>query len=236
MFAPGPFHAASRCKVEYSRRIVDATGATFAERYRGGNGGPHRSVCDPPILAFKHFGKDAVATTEVEGELDQDFAGAPDIGALAKGVVETACARGLTLATAESCTGGLLASLLTDVPGCSHAFDRGFVAHTDAAKVEMLGVPAALLGNGGGVSQPTAIAMAEGAIQRSGAELAVSITGRTEAVGEAIRPGGLVHFACARRGGYTHHRQARFGDIGTEQLRIECVRVALKMLQQALKL
>ncbi|CAN5390117.1 CinA family protein [soil metagenome] len=187
-------------------------------------------------MAFKQFGKDAVATTEVEGGLDEDLTGARDIDALARAVLEAASARGLTLVTAESCTGGLLASLLTDLPGCSHAFERGFVAYTDAAKTEMLGVPAALLAHGGAVSQPTAIAMAEGAIERSAADVAVSITGWAEEVGDPLRPGGLVHFACARRGGYTHHRQARFGDIGREALRRECLRVALKMFQQALKL
>ena len=160
----------------------------------------------------------------------------PDIDELTRAVVEAACARELTLATAESCTGGLLASLLTDVPGCSHAFDRGFVVYTDDAKIALLDVPPSLLPHGGSVSQPTAIAMADGAIRRSKADVAVSITGWAEEVGDPERPGGLVHFACARRGGYTHHRQAQFGDIGRGPLRIECLRVALKMLQQAVAL
>jgi nicotinamide-nucleotide amidase len=159
-----------------------------------------------------------------------------DIEDLARAVVEAACAREMVLAPAESGTGGLLSSPLTDIPGCAHVFDRGFVAYTDAAKIEMLGVPAALLANGGAVSQPTAIAMADGAIQRSRADVAVSITGWTEASNDALRPAGLVHFACARRGGYTHHRQVRFGDIGRGALRVECLRMALKMFQQALKL
>ncbi|WP_165185824.1 CinA family protein [Caulobacter soli] len=159
-----------------------------------------------------------------------------DIDDLTRAVLEAACARELTLATAESCTGGLLASLLTDMPGCSHAFERGFVVYTDAAKSDLLGVSPALLENGGAVSQPVAIAMAEGAIQRSDADVAVSITGWAEDVGDPERPAGLVHFACARRGGYTHHRQARFGDIGRGPLRIECLSVALKMLQQAVEL
>jgi nicotinamide-nucleotide amidase len=156
-----------------------------------------------------------------------------DIEELARAVLEAAHDRHLTLATAESCTGGLLASLLTDMPGCSHAFERGFVVYTDQAKIEMLGVPAALLPHGGSVSQPTAIAMAEGALQRSRADVAVSITGWAEAVGDPERPGGLVHFACARRGGYTHHRKSEFGAIGRAELRIACLRVALKMLRQA---
>ena len=160
----------------------------------------------------------------------------PDINELTRAVLEAACDRELTLATAESCTGGLLASLLTDVPGCSHAFDRGFVVYTDDAKIALLDVPASLLPHGGSVSQSTAIAMADGAIKRSKADVAVSITGWAEEVGDPERPGGLVHFACARRGGYTHHRQAQFGDIGRGPLRIECLRVALKMLQQAVAL
>jgi nicotinamide-nucleotide amidase len=159
-----------------------------------------------------------------------------DVDDLTQAVLETACARELTLATAESCTGGLLASLLTDVPGCSHAFDRGFVVYTDAAKIELLDVPSSFLAHGGAVSQPTAIAMADGAIRRSNADVAVSITGWAEDVGDPERPGGLVHFACARRGGYTHHRQVRLGDIGRGPFRIECLRVALKMLQQAVEL
>jgi nicotinamide-nucleotide amidase len=159
-----------------------------------------------------------------------------DIDELTQAVLEAACARKLTLATAESCTGGLLASLLTDVPGCSHVFDRGFVVYADHAKIELLDVPASLLPHGGAVSQPTAIAMAEGAIKRSKADVAVSITGWAEDIGDPERPGGLVHFACARRGGFTHHRQGRLGDIGRGPLRIECLRVALKMLQQALSL
>ena len=160
----------------------------------------------------------------------------PDIDELTRAVLEAACDRELTLATAESCTGGLLASLLTDVPGCSHAFDRGFVVYTDDAKIALLDVPASLLPHGGSVSQSTAIAMADGAIKRSKADVAVSITGWAEEVGDPERPGGLVHFACARRGGYTHHRHAQFGDIGRGPLRIECLRVALQMLQQAVAL
>ena len=158
-----------------------------------------------------------------------------DIDALAQAVLEAACARDLTLATAESCTGGLLASLLTDASGRSQAFERGFVAYADAAKTEMLDVPAALLADGGAVSQPAAIAMAEGAIQRSRADVAISITGWLEDVDDPKRPAGLVHFACARRGGYTHHRRAQFGALGRAELRAACVRMALKMLQQALE-
>ena len=159
----------------------------------------------------------------------------PDIDGLVRSVLETAHANALTLAAAESCTGGLLASLLTDAPGFSEVFDRGFVVPTDQAKVELLDVPSTLLVDGGAVSQPTAIAMAEGAVAHSRADVAVAITGWVEEIGDPQRPAGLVHFACARRGGYTHHRQTRFGDIGRGPLRTECLRVALKMLEQALR-
>src|SRR5438094_6824500 len=99
---------------------------------------------------------------------------------LAKFVLREACGRRLRLATAESCTGGLLASLLTDVPGCSHAFERGFVTYTDEAKHELLDVPLEMLRNEGAVSQAVAKAMAEGAIAASRADVAVSVTGWTE--------------------------------------------------------
>lgn len=156
-----------------------------------------------------------------------------DIDDLARAVLDAACARALTLATAESGTGGLLASVLTDFPGRSHVFERGFVVSSDAAKIEMLNLPAGLLERGGAVSQPAAIALAEGAIQRSRADVAVSITGWTEAGDDVERPVGLIHFACARRGGYTHHRKADFGDIGRAALRLACVTIALRMLHQA---
>jgi len=158
----------------------------------------------------------------------------PDIDELTRAVLEAACARELTLATAESCTGGLLASLLTDVPGCSHAFDRGFVVYTDDAKIALLDVPPSLLPHGGSVSQPTAIAMADGAIKRSKADVAVSITGWAEEVGDPEQPGGLVHFACARRGGQTVHRCEGFGAVGRAEVRLRALRVALGLLHDAL--
>ena len=100
-----------------------------------------------------------------------------DIDRLAETILDEACRRSFVLATAESCTGGLLASLLTDVEGASHAFDRGFVTYTKAAKMELLGVPEDLLEAKGTVSPETAIAMAEGALQRSQAHISLSTTG-----------------------------------------------------------
>jgi nicotinamide-nucleotide amidase len=158
----------------------------------------------------------------------------PDVDRLAEQVLREACDRELKLATAESCTGGLLASLLTDLPGLSHAFERGFVVYTHEAKHEMLGVADEILDRDGAVSERCARAMAEGAVAMSRADVAASITGFTE--GGPGQPAGLVHFGCARRGGPTVHRKETFGDIGRAQVRIAALRVALQMMAQALSL
>jgi nicotinamide-nucleotide amidase len=155
-----------------------------------------------------------------------------DIERLAQEVLREACDRDLKLATAESCTGGLLASLLTDIPGMSHAFERGFVAYTHAAKHELLGVALEVLEADGAVSERAARAMAEGAIAHSNADLAVSITGFTES--GPGQPGGLVHFASVRRGGPTTHRRERFGDKGRAEVRLAALRVALQMMRDQL--
>src|SRR5215217_186295 len=115
-----------------------------------------------------------------------------DIEHLAQAVLSTACDREHMPATAESCTGGLLASLLTDIPGKSHAFERGFVTYTNEAKHEMLGVPSQVLDTDGAVSERCARAMAEGAIAHARADIACSITGYAE--GRPGEPAGLVHF------------------------------------------
>lgn len=151
---------------------------------------------------------------------------------LAKFVLREACDRGLKLAAAESCTGGLLASLLTDIPGQSHAFERGFVTYTDAAKHEMLGVAMAVLEGDGPVSEAAARAMAEGAVAHSRADIAVSITGFAE--GGPGQPAGLVHFAAARAGRPTRHVQMRFGDIGRAAVRVKALETALQMLRDQL--
>ena len=141
-----------------------------------------------------------------------------------------ACERDLTLATAESCTGGMLASLLTDVQGFAHAFDRGFVTYSEEAKTEMLGVPADLIATQGAVSKPVAIAMAEGALERSRAHITLSITGFADSGDEP----GLVHFACARSGRITAHREAHFGPVGRGATRIACMEVAIDMMSERL--
>lgn len=145
-------------------------------------------------------------------------------------LLEKACERGLVLATAESCTGGMLASLLTDVQGVAHAFDRGFVTYTNEAKCEMLGVPMDLLEAKGAVCAEVAVAMAEGALERSRANIALSITGFADKGEEP----GLVHFACARKGRRTAHREEHFGRIGRGATRIECMRVAVEMMTEML--
>lgn len=156
-----------------------------------------------------------------------------DVERLIEQVLRSACDQEIMLATAESCTGGLLASVLTDVEGCSHAFDRGFVVYTDAAKRELLGVDAALLEAHGAVSEPVARAMAEGALTRSEAGVAAAVTGFAGPGAEGDEPG-LVHFAVARRGGETEHEVHRFGDIGRGPCRVACLRVSLSMMRRAL--
>lgn len=157
-----------------------------------------------------------------------------DIEALVDAVLKTACERGVTLATAESCTGGLVASMLTDVDGRSHAFERGYVVYTNEAKTEELGVPARLIEQNGAVSEPVARAMAEGALRDSRAGVAVSVTGFAGRAGPGDEPG-RVHFALAAAGAPTVHEEHHFGDIGRGPVRLECLRVALRMIQTALR-
>jgi nicotinamide-nucleotide amidase len=156
-----------------------------------------------------------------------------DVEELASALLKEVCRRDLMLATAESCTGGLLASLLTDVPGSSHAFDRGFVTYTNDAKHDLLGVPEELLDDPGPVSEVVARAMAEGALRSSKASLSVSITGFAE--GSKENEAGLVHFASASRGGETRHREEHFGDIGRAKVRLACLRTALEMLDTQMR-
>ena len=145
-------------------------------------------------------------------------------------LLDKACERELTLATAESCTGGMLASLLTDVQGVAHAFDRGFVTYSEESKTEMLGVPAGLIAEKSAVSREVAVAMAEGALTRSSANIAVAVTG----FADKGREPGLVHFACARAGRKTAHREEHFGPIGRGATRVECMRVAVEMMTEML--
>ncbi|HLS18478.1 MAG TPA: CinA family protein [Paracoccaceae bacterium] len=149
-------------------------------------------------------------------------------------LLERVCDAGLKLATAESCTGGLLASLLTDVDGFGHALDRGFVVYTDAAKTEMLGVEPTLLEAHGAVSAPVARAMAEGALARSEADIAVAITGFAGPTGGAGEEG-LVHFACARAGWPVLQSEMHYGSIGRGAIRLESLKTAISLFEQMLE-
>jgi nicotinamide-nucleotide amidase len=159
----------------------------------------------------------------------------PDLIARAAELVARYKAAGLMAATAESCTGGLIAALLTEIPGSSNMLERGFVVYSNAAKQELLGVLAETLTKHGGVSDETAVAMAEGALRASRAEVAVSVTGIAGPDGGTVaKPVGLVHFACARRGRPTAAREERFGDVGRGAVRLASVRVGVELLEAAL--
>jgi nicotinamide-nucleotide amidase len=139
----------------------------------------------------------------------------------------------LMLATAESCTGGLLIGALTEIAGSSAVVDRGFVTYTNEAKQEVLAVPAETLRRHGAVSRETAEAMATGVLAHSAADLAISITGIAgPGGGSPAKPVGLVHFAAATRGGRRIQRERRFGAIGRSQVRRRAVMEGLSMLSE----
>jgi nicotinamide-nucleotide amidase len=138
----------------------------------------------------------------------------------------------LKIATAESCTGGLVAALFTDIPGSSTVFERGFVTYSNKAKEEMLGVPGDVLADYGAVSEPVARMMAEGALQNSRANIAVGITGVAgPGGGTKMKPVGLVHIACARENRAVVHEMLQLGDIGRSAIRMEALEAALKLIQ-----
>lgn len=142
---------------------------------------------------------------------------------------------GLMVATAESCTGGLIAATLTDVAGSSAVVDRGFVTYSNSAKADMLGVDPALIVANGAVSEPVARAMVKGALDNSGADAAVAVTGIAgPGGGTAEKPVGLVHLAAMRRGGESIHEACRFGDVGRTAVRLLTVKQALTMLRSLL--
>ena len=146
-------------------------------------------------------------------------------------------ARRLKLATAESCTGGLVAALLTEIAGSSDVFERGFVTYSNEAKRELLGIAAATLDAQGAVSEATAREMAAGALAGSHADIAVSVTGVAgPGGGSAEKPVGLVHFACALRNGAVTSAERRFGDLGRGAVRRASLEQAIKMLEDAANL
>jgi nicotinamide-nucleotide amidase len=147
-------------------------------------------------------------------------------------VLEQCRARQWMIATAESCTGGLVAGALTEIAGSSDVFDRGFVTYSDDAKHAMLGVPEPTLSRFGAVSRETAEEMAKGALARSQAHIAVAITGIAgPGGGSAEKPVGLVHFAAATRGGSPRHIEQRYGDIARDEVRRRSVLQALSLLE-----
>ena len=155
--------------------------------------------------------------------------------ARAAALIQAYAARGEMIATAESCTGGLVSALLTEIAGSSAAVDRGFVTYSNEAKQDMLGVPAPLLEAHGAVSEPVARAMAEGALAHSRAHVSVAITGVAgPGGGSAEKPVGLVHFACARRGAPTQTVERRFGDVGRTEVRRAALLCALDLLETQL--
>jgi nicotinamide-nucleotide amidase len=154
-----------------------------------------------------------------------------EIRALSIRVLDACRARRWMVATAESCTGGLVAGALTEIAGSSEVVDRGFVTYSNAAKVSLVGVPETILAAHGAVSRQTAEAMAQGALVRAGVDLTVAITGVAgPGGGSAEKPVGLVHFAAAARSGRLTHREKRYGDIGRSEVRRLSVLEALAML------
>jgi nicotinamide-nucleotide amidase len=158
-----------------------------------------------------------------------------EVARLAKALHERLLAGKLSLVTAESCTGGLIAAAITEIPRASLTLERGYVTYSNAAKESDLGVPASVLGKHGAVSEETARAMAEGALTHSKADLAISVTGIAGPDGGSEeKPVGLVHFAAARRGGRTLHREMRFGDLGRTEVRRRSVLAAFALLNELL--
>ncbi len=158
----------------------------------------------------------------------------PQVSRKAEEVLDLAHERECLLATAESCTGGLLAALLTDVRGRGHVFDRGFVTYSISAKCDLLGLEREQVESCKGVSRDVAVEMARGALRRSDADLAVSITGFAGPGAESDEEG-LVHLACARRNGGVDHREKHFGPIGRDGVRIAALEVALELFEEALR-
>ncbi len=156
-----------------------------------------------------------------------------DVIATAGALIKLCTERKLTIATAESCTGGLVAGALTDIAGSSAVVDRGFVTYSNNAKQQMLGVPVATLKKYGAVSRQTAEAMARGALTKAKVDLAVAITGIAgPGGGSPDKPVGLVHFAAASRDGTSMHAAMRYGDIGRTEVRHKSVLQALRMLME----
>lgn len=149
----------------------------------------------------------------------------------AERLMKKLCAKELMVATAESCTGGMLAALLTDINGAGHGFDRGFVTYEARSKQDLLGLTPEMTERNQAVTSAVARAMAEGALQNSNADITLSVTGFAGPTPDGEE--GLVHFGCARRGKPTLLREEHFGPLGRGPIRIAALRVLLEMLEQA---
>jgi nicotinamide-nucleotide amidase len=153
----------------------------------------------------------------------------------ASALIAAAKAKEYKIVTAESCTGGLVAAAITAIPGASAVLERGFVTYSNEAKTEMLGVPAELIERRGAVSQEVALAMVDGALKYSRADIAVAVTGIAGPDGGSEqKPVGLVHIAAARRGGARLHEEHRFGDVGRNKVQAESAVAALRLIQKLL--
>ena len=159
----------------------------------------------------------------------------PDLLDLASALLDTYRAHGWRIATAESCTGGLVAACLTEIAGSSDVVERGFVTYSNEAKSELIGVSAATIAEHGAVSEPVARAMAKGALAASRADAAVSLTGVAgPGGGSEAKPVGLVHLAVATRDGTVRHLERRYGALGRAAIREAAVADAFAMLRDAL--
>jgi nicotinamide-nucleotide amidase len=157
-----------------------------------------------------------------------------DILDQSRALLEHLRSKGLTVATAESCSGGLVAGALTAIAGSSDVVDRGFVTYTNTAKTDMLGVPADVLERVGAVSPEVAAAMVEGVLSHTSVDVAVSVTGIAGPGGaQPGKPVGLVYFGASRRGAAPIVRKCLFGDIGRDAVRLASVREALGLLAEA---
>lgn len=153
----------------------------------------------------------------------------------AEALLQSLRQRKLMLCTAESCTGGLIAGLLTEIAGSSDIVERGFVVYSNEAKMSLLGVPASVIDLHGAVSEACARAMAEGALKNSRADIAVSVTGIAgPGGGSAEKPVGLVHFGCASRHGPTVHRRYVFDKADRSEVRLRSVAAALDLVRAQL--
>ncbi len=160
----------------------------------------------------------------------------PELYAQASHLLEMAAIRGLMIATAESCTGGLIGGLLTEVPGSSIAVERGFIVYSNLAKQELLGVPAGLIAEHGAVSREVAMAMAAGAVSRSAADIAVAVTGIAGPTGGSPdKPIGLVHIAVKGPGNIAQHKEWRYGNLGRKTVRQRTVEDAMDMVLAVIK-